>query len=96
MSIDLHNSVHNKYLEDISIGIEVTESVTSYLNTKDLKRYIDLLDELLTESELIKELIVIATNINEQKCIDIKRLSKIYRINKQTSKRIVNITSQKC
>ena len=47
MSADSYNTIKNKYLEDMSIYTEDTKPITNYLDTKDLKKNIDLLDELL-------------------------------------------------
>ena len=55
----------NKYLEDTLIRIEVTESATDYLDAKDLKRDIDLLDKLLSKPESVEKLIVSAIHVNE-------------------------------
>ena len=68
--------MNNEYFKDALINIDITESITNYSDTKDLKRDIDFLGEL-SELELVEESIVSITYTNEQKYIDVERLYKI-------------------
>ena len=97
MSVGSTNPLSKEYLDYASIGTAITEVLTDVSDTEDsLEEANDLLDKSHEEPDaVIEEVMSSATHVRDYKNVSADMLSKIWRIDRDTAERTLEITSQR-
>ena len=97
MSVGSTNPMSKEYLDDASIGIALTEASTDVSDTEDsLKENNDLIKQLIEQPDaVIDEVMASATHVRDHKSVSADMLSKIWRIDRDTAEKTLEITSQR-
>ena len=94
MSLGSTNPLRKEYLDDSSIGIAITEAFMDVSDTEDsLEEENHLLKKLYEEPDaVIEEVMASATHVRDHKSVSAEMLSKIWRIDRATAERTLEIT----
>ena len=98
MSIGSTYPSSKEYLDDASIGTAVTEAMTDYSDTDDmLKVESDDLISACSEApeSVLDEVMASATHVRDHKSVSADMLSKLWRIDRKTAERTLEVTSQR-